>query len=55
MNTQPPARDYELAPVKFSRLTRRGVLLGLSGAQLVVVGVAAITSSSRCTSAVARR
>ncbi|MEI2811914.1 MAG: hypothetical protein V9F00_17515 [Nocardioides sp.] len=35
-------RDYELAPVKFSRLTRRGVLLGLSGSQLVVVGLGAI-------------
>ena len=34
--------DYELAPVKFSRLTRRGVLLGLSGAQLVVVGIGAV-------------
>jgi hypothetical protein len=36
-------RDYELAPVKFSRLTRRGVLLGLSGSQLVVVGIGAAT------------
>ncbi|GAB2761737.1 type VII secretion protein EccE [Nocardioides salsibiostraticola] len=36
-------RDYELAPVKFSRLTRRGVLLGLSGSQLVVVGIGAST------------
>ena len=42
--TQPAAvRDYELAPVKFSRLTRRGVLLGLSGPQLIVVGAAAVT------------
>lgn len=31
-----------LAPVKFSRLSRRGVLLGLSGAQLGVVGVGAL-------------
>lgn len=37
------SRDYELAPVKFSRLTRRGVLLGLSGSQLIVVGIGAIT------------
>lgn len=36
-------RDYELAPVKFSRLSRRGVLLGLSGSQLVVVGIGAIS------------
>lgn len=36
------ARDYELRPVKFSRLARRGVLLGLSGAQLVVVGIGAV-------------
>jgi len=36
-------RDYELSPVKFSRLTRRGVLLGLSGSQLVVIGIGAIT------------
>lgn len=28
-----------LAPVKFSRLTRRGVLLGLSAAQLVTLGI----------------
>jgi hypothetical protein len=36
-------RDYELSPVKFSRLVRRGVLLGLSGAQLVVVSIAVVT------------
>lgn len=35
------SRDYELAPVKFSRLTRRGVLLGLSASQLAVLGVGA--------------
>ena len=29
--------------MKFSRLTRRGVLLGLSAAQLVVVGIGAVT------------
>src|SRR5687767_1712470 len=34
-------RDHDLAPVKFSRLTRRGVILGLSAAQLVVVGIGA--------------
>src|SRR3954449_3925191 len=43
MNTQNSgARHYELAPVKFSRLTRRGVLLGLSESQLVVVGIGAV-------------
>jgi hypothetical protein len=43
MNTQTSgAREHELAPVKFSRLTRRGVLLGLSGSQLVVVGIGAV-------------
>src|SRR3954452_13569251 len=36
-------RNYELAPVKFSRLTRRGVLLGLSGPQLMVAGIGAVT------------
>ena len=35
-------REYDLRPVKFSRLTRRGVLLGLSGAQLVVIGIGAV-------------
>ena len=35
--------DYDLAPVKFSRLTRRGVILGLSAAQLVVVGIGAVS------------
>ena len=34
--------EYELSPVKFSRLTRRGVLLGLSGSQLIVVGIGAM-------------
>ena len=29
--------------MKFSRLARRGVLLGLSGSQLVVVGIGAVT------------
>jgi hypothetical protein len=33
--------DTALSPVKFSRLARRGVILGLSAAQLVVVGTAA--------------
>lgn len=37
-----PAPAGDLAPVKFSRLARRGVLLGLSAPQLAVVGVAAV-------------
>ncbi len=35
--------DAGLAPVKFSRLAKRGVLLGLTGPQLAVVGLAAVT------------
>lgn len=42
MSNPATAHHYELAPVKFSRLTRRGVLLGLSASQLVVVGFGAI-------------
>src|SRR3954470_19241098 len=35
--------EPELTPIKFSRLTRRGVLLGLSGPQLVMASLAAGT------------
>ena len=35
------ASESQLTPVKFSRFSRRGVLLGLSGLQLVVTGIAA--------------
>ncbi|MDR2975446.1 MAG: PrgI family protein [Propionibacteriaceae bacterium] len=35
--------DYELNPVKFSRLTKRGLLLGLSGPQLACLAIAAIS------------
>ena len=35
--------DYPLAPVQFSRLTRRGVMLGLSLPQLVVLAVAVLS------------
>ena len=35
--------EPSLTPIKFSRLTRRGVLLGLSGPQLVMAGLAAVT------------
>jgi hypothetical protein len=41
MSTHSSSNEPVLAPVKFSRLSRRGVLLGLSGAQLVVVGFGA--------------
>jgi hypothetical protein len=34
---------YELAPVKFSRLSKRGIILGLSLSQLVVLGIGAFT------------
>jgi hypothetical protein len=34
--------EYGLNPVKFSRLARRGVLLGLSGPQLACLGAAAL-------------
>ena len=37
------AAPGELVPVKFSRLTRRGVLLGLSVAQLVTLGIGGLT------------
>lgn len=40
---EPDATGSELVPVKFSRLTRRGILLGLSSAQLVTVGIAIAT------------
>ncbi len=37
-----PAADFPLRPVAFSRLSRRGVLLGLTVAQLVSAGCAAL-------------
>jgi hypothetical protein len=40
-STSSRASDSELTPVKFSRLSRRGVLLGLSGLQLTMAGMAA--------------
>ncbi|MFH5824725.1 SCO6880 family protein [Georgenia sp. AZ-5] len=42
MTTAPTAHESELGQVKFSRLSRRGVLLGLSGPQLTTVGVSAV-------------
>lgn len=35
--------SYDLTPVKFSRLSRRGVLLGLTGGQLVTLGLGVAT------------
>lgn len=35
-------RGYGVTAVEFSRLPRRGILLGLSVSQLVVVGIAAV-------------
>src|SRR3954454_3469609 len=44
MSIQPSANgEASLTPIKFSRLTRRGVLLGLSGPQLVMASLAAGT------------
>ncbi|GAB4005453.1 SCO6880 family protein [Nocardioides ultimimeridianus] len=37
------ASEPALTPIKFSRLTRRGILLGLSGPQLVVTSIASGT------------
>lgn len=42
MSNQATTHDYDLAPVKFSRLTRRGLLFGLSWSQLIAVGIGAI-------------
>jgi hypothetical protein len=39
--TTSPGNTSELSPVKFSRLSRRGVLLGLSGLQLVMCSIGA--------------
>lgn len=41
MSTSNTATERQLTPVKFSRLSRRGRLLGLSGLQLVTVGIGA--------------
>ncbi|MDQ4113915.1 MAG: PrgI family protein [Actinomycetota bacterium] len=35
--------DYPLAAVQFSRLTKRGIMLGLSLPQLIVLGIAVLT------------
>jgi len=38
------AKPYELRPVKFSRLARRGVLMGLTTPQLIALGIAILTA-----------
>ncbi len=43
MTTTGGSASTELVPVKFSRLTRRGILLGLSLAQLITLGIAGAT------------
>jgi hypothetical protein len=43
MSTDTKNSGYALAPVQFSRLARRGVMLGLSLPQLVVLAVAVLT------------
>ncbi|MCI1787669.1 MAG: PrgI family protein [Actinomyces sp.] len=43
MSSSDSTPSTELVPVKFSRLTRRGILLGLSAAQLTVLAVAVAT------------
>ena len=43
MSSSDNTPSTELVPVKFSRLTRRGILLGLSAAQLTVLAVAVAT------------
>lgn len=44
MSTNPQNNGgYALAPVQFSRLTRRGIMLGLSLPQLVVLAIAVLT------------
>ena len=36
------SREFELSPVKFSRLTKRGIILGLSLPQVLAVSIAAL-------------
>lgn len=44
MATQhPPAPEQQLSPVQFSRLAHRGILLGLSISQLIVLGIGVVT------------
>ena len=43
MDTDKDRAEYQLAPVQFSRLTKRGILLGLSVPQLVALSIGALT------------
>jgi hypothetical protein len=43
MDTDPDHAKYQLGPVQFSRLTRRGILLGLSMPQLVALSIGTLT------------
>lgn len=40
MATASPVNEFELSPVKFSRLTKRGIILGLSLPQVIALAVA---------------
>ncbi|GAA2974527.1 hypothetical protein JOD63_000368 [Microbacterium terrae] len=43
MTTRTSPAEYALAPMRFSRLSRRGILLGLSLPQLIAVALALVT------------
>jgi hypothetical protein len=43
MTTETKNPDFQLAPVQFSRLSRRGIMLGLSVPQLVALSVGTVT------------
>lgn len=43
MSSETTSRSGELVPVKFSRLSRRGIILGLSTTQLVTLGIGILT------------
>jgi len=43
MNTGHTPTDYELAPVQFSRLTKRGIILGLSLSQVIALAIGLLT------------
>ena len=43
MDTDKDRAEYQLAPVQFSRLTKRGILLGLSVPQLVALSIGTLT------------
>ncbi|MGB4136492.1 MAG: PrgI family protein, partial [Microbacterium sp.] len=40
MSTASTQNEFELSPVKFSRLTKRGIILGLSLPQVIALSVA---------------